>query len=122
MPAVDLGIGPVIRTGLPVAQDGPGRVQDAHGLPLGTRQRLELRKETRLVQRELAQPFVQVKRAARGTGVAGGIAFEDGDRVTMTLQDAGEGKPGRAAPDHGDTMSHIDTLYFLITMHRNSAE
>lgn len=76
LPAVDLRIGPVTRTRLPVAEDGPARVQDAHGLPLGTGQRLELR----LLQRQLAQPLVQVQRAARGTGVAGGIAFEGGDR------------------------------------------
>ena len=97
LPAVDLGIGPVIRTGLPVAQDGPVRVQDAHGLPLGTGQRLELRQQPRLVQRELAQPLVQVQRAARGTGVGGGIAFEDGDGVAMAVQDAGEGEAGGAA-------------------------
>jgi hypothetical protein len=37
----------------------------------------------------------------------------------MAVQDAGEGKAGRAAPDHSDTMSHGDTLYFPIAMHRN---
>jgi hypothetical protein len=37
----------------------------------------------------------------------------------MAVQDAGEGKPGRAATDHGDTMSHGDTLYSSKTMHRN---
>ncbi len=74
----------------------------------------------RLVQRELAQPFVQVQRAARGAGVGSGIAFEDGDGVIMAVQDAGEGKAGRAAPDYGDAVSHVDTLYFPITMHRNS--
>ena len=36
LPAVDLGMGRVIRTGLPVAKHGPVGVQDAHGLPLGT--------------------------------------------------------------------------------------
>jgi hypothetical protein len=59
---------------------------------------------------------VQVQRAARGTGVGGRIAFEDGDGVTMVVQDAGEGKAAGAAPDHGDTVSHADTLYFVVTM------
>ena len=120
LPAVDLGIGPLVGTGSPVAQDGPVRVQDAHGLPLGAGQRLELRQQPRLVQRELAQPFVQVQRAARRAGVGGGIAFEDGDGVAMAVQDPGEGEAGRAASDHSDTMSHVDTLYFLASAsHRN---
>jgi hypothetical protein len=63
---------------------------------------------------------VQVQRATRGTGVGGGIAFKDGDGVIMAVQDAGEGNAGRAAPDHCDAVSHVDTLYFTITMHRNS--
>ena len=29
---------------------------------------------------------------------------------------------GIAAPDHSDTVSHSDTLYFALTMHRNSTE
>jgi hypothetical protein len=37
----------------------------------------------------------------------------------MAVQDTGEGKAGRAAPDHGDTMSHTDTLYFPMAMQRN---
>ena len=111
LPAVDLRIGPVTRTRLPVAEDGPARVQDAHGLPLGTRQRLELRQQPRLVQRALAQPCVQVQRAARGARVGGRIAFEDGDGVTVAAQDTGEGKTAGTAPDHRDALSHVDTLY-----------
>jgi hypothetical protein len=120
LPAVDLGIGPVIRTGLPVAKHGPVRVQDAHGLPLGTGQSLELRQQPRLAQRELAQLFVEVQRAARGTGVGGGIAFEDGDGLIVAVQDAGEGKAGGAASNHGDAVSHIDTPYFAETVYCNS--
>jgi hypothetical protein len=63
---------------------------------------------------------MQVQRAARGTGVGGGIAFEDGDGVIVAVQDAGEGKAGRAASDHGDTMSHVNTLYFYEAVARNS--
>ena len=63
---------------------------------------------------------MQVQRAARGTGVGGGIAFEDGDGVTVAVQDAGEGEAGGAASNHGDTMPHGDTLYFGNTVNRNS--
>jgi hypothetical protein len=63
---------------------------------------------------------VQVERAARGSGVGGGIAFEDGDRVAMAVQDTGEGEAGRTAPDYSDTMSHVDTLYFSDALYRNS--
>ncbi|GII33831.1 hypothetical protein Pmi06nite_72730 [Planotetraspora mira] len=105
---------------MPVAEDGPVRVQDAHGLPLRTGQRLELLQQPRFAQRELAHAFVQVERAARGTGVGGGIALEDGDGVTVAVQDAGEGEAGGATPDYSDTMSHADTLYLIITAYRNS--
>ncbi len=54
---------------------------------------------------------MEVQRAARGAGVAGGIAFEDGDGVAMTVQDAGEGKSGGTAADHGDTGAHDDPTY-----------
>ncbi|GAA3299732.1 hypothetical protein GCM10020295_38630 [Streptomyces cinereospinus] len=54
-----------------------------------------------------------------GAGVGGGIAFEDGDGVVMAVQDAGEGKAGRTAPDHCDAVSHVDTLYCSYTVQRN---
>ncbi|GAB4101627.1 hypothetical protein GCM10028790_06450 [Micromonospora taraxaci] len=62
----------------------------------------------------MAQPFVQVKRAAGRTGVGGGITFEDGDGVTVAVQDSGEGKAARAAANDGDTLSHVDTPYRAI--------
>ena len=49
----------------------------------------------------------------------GGIAFEDSDGVTVTVHDAGEGKAGGATPNHGDTMSHSDTLYCDEAVPRN---
>lgn len=54
---------------------------------------------------------MQVQRAARRAGVGAGIAFEDGDRVAMAVQDTGEGEAGGAASDDSDAMSHVDTLY-----------
>jgi hypothetical protein len=63
---------------------------------------------------------VQVQRAARGTGVGGRIAFEDGDGMTVAVHDAGEGKAAGAASDHGDTMSHVNTLYWHELASRNS--
>lgn len=63
---------------------------------------------------------MQVERAALGAGVGGGIAFEDGDGVIMTVQDAGEGEAGGTGADNGDTLSHVDTLYFDETAYRNS--
>jgi hypothetical protein len=112
-------MGRVIRAGLPVAEHGPVGVQDAHRLPLGTGQRPELIQQPRLAQCELAQSFVQVQRAARRTGAGGGIAFKDGDRVTVAVQDAGEGKACGAGSNHGDTMSHGNTLYFCEAVNRN---
>jgi hypothetical protein len=55
---------------------------------------------------------VQVERAALGPGAGGGVAFEDGDGVAVAVHDAGEGEAGRAGPDHGDTVSHVDTVYY----------
>ena len=69
--------------------------------------------------RELAQLLVQVQRAARRTGVGGGIAFEDGDGVTVAVQDAGEAKAGGAGSNHSDTMAHGNTLYFDERPYRN---
>ena len=60
---------------------------------------------------------MQVQRAARGAGIGGGIAFEDGDGVAMPVQDVGEGKAARTASDHGDTVSHIDTAYSTKAMY-----
>src|SRR5690606_15919973 len=120
VPAVDLGVGQVARAGAPVAQDGPVRVQDAHGLTLGAGQRPEPLQQPRLVQGELAQLFVQVQDAALGAGVGGGVAFEDGDGVAAAVHDAGEGEAGGAGADHGDAASHVVTLYFAVTVYRNS--
>jgi len=76
--------------------------------------------QSRLVQRELAESFVQIQRAARRACVGAGIAFEDGDGVAMAVQDAGEGKAAGTAPDHCDAMSHVDTPYWYGTMYRKS--
>ncbi|CAM5673513.1 hypothetical protein STENM327S_05424 [Streptomyces tendae] len=122
LPAVDLGVGPVVRARPPVAQHGPVRVEDAHGLPLGAGQRLELREQPRLVHGQLAQPLVQVERAAGGAGVGGAVPFEDGDGMAVAVQHAGEGESRGTAADHGDTLSHGDTLYFSSTVYRNSTE
>ncbi|MFE0962671.1 hypothetical protein [Streptomyces fungicidicus] len=40
--------------------------------------------------------------------------------MTVTVQDTGEGKAGRAAPDYSDTVPHGDTPYFLDALHRKS--
>ncbi|GAA4974185.1 hypothetical protein GCM10023205_45970 [Yinghuangia aomiensis] len=110
----------VVGTGPPVAQDGAVRVQDAHGLPLGPRQLSEVRQQPGFVKGELAEALLEVEGAAWGTGIGGGVAFQDGDGVAVPVEDAGEGQSARAAADHGDALSHSDTLYFHGTAYRNS--
>ncbi|GAA2214533.1 hypothetical protein GCM10009850_099980 [Nonomuraea monospora] len=63
---------------------------------------------------------MQVERAARGAGVAGGVAFEDGDGAVVTVHDARERQAGGSGSDYGYTVAHVDTLYLADAVYRNS--
>ena len=70
--------------------------------------------EEQLLTRFFEQHADEVARraaAARGTGVGGGIAFEDGDGVIVAVQDAGEGTP--AGPPPTTAMRRLISMYCI---------